>query len=86
MAGWAERDLARPARPAMLLRPGTRAANTVADRLRVLRAALAQIPDSGQAKILVRVDGAGATHDLPTGSRARRLLRSARRGGKAQAG
>ena len=36
----------------------------MADHLRVLDAALAQIPGSSQAKILVRVDGAGATHGL----------------------
>ncbi|MFB4285966.1 IS1380 family transposase [Nonomuraea sp. MTCD27] len=51
---------------AMLLRPGNAGSNTVADHLRVLREALAQIPNSCQAKILVRVDGAGATHDLLT--------------------
>ncbi|QYC42085.1 hypothetical protein Nocox_22405 [Nonomuraea coxensis DSM 45129] len=49
---------------AILLRPGNAGSNTVADHLRVLRDALAQIPNSCQAKILVRVDGAGATHDL----------------------
>lgn len=43
---------------------GNAGANTVADHLRVLDAALAQIPRSSQAKILVRVDGAGATHGL----------------------
>jgi sarcosine oxidase gamma subunit len=30
----------------------------------VLTDALAQIPDSSHAKILVRIDGAEATHDL----------------------
>ncbi len=49
---------------AMELREGNADANTVADHLRVLDAALAQIPRSSQAKILVRVDGAGATHGL----------------------
>ncbi len=49
---------------AMELREGNAGANTVADHLRVLDAALAQIPCSSQAKILVRVDGAGATHGL----------------------
>ncbi|WP_406170038.1 transposase [Streptomyces canus] len=49
---------------AMELREGNAGANTVADHLRVLDAALAQIPRSSQAKILVRVDGAGATHGL----------------------
>lgn len=49
---------------AMLLREGNAGANTVADHLRVLTEALAQIPHGSSAKILVRVDGAGATHDL----------------------
>lgn len=49
---------------AMELRPGNAGANTVADHVRVLTAALEQIPDSSRAKILVRVDGAGATHGL----------------------
>ncbi|MER5918411.1 transposase [Streptomyces sp. NPDC001982] len=48
----------------MELRPGNAGANTVADHVRVLTDALAQIPHSSQAKILVRVDGAGATHGL----------------------
>ncbi|MEQ4725928.1 transposase [Nonomuraea sp. B19D2] len=51
---------------AMLLRSGNAGSNTVADHVRVLSEALAQIPNSCQAKILVRVDGAGATHDLLT--------------------
>jgi hypothetical protein len=49
---------------AMLLRRGNAGSNTVTDHVRVLSDALAQIPNSCQAKILVRVDGAGATHDL----------------------
>jgi hypothetical protein len=49
---------------AMLLRPGNAGANTVADHIHVLTEALAQIPSSSTAKILVRVDGAGATHGL----------------------
>ena len=48
----------------MLLRPGNAGSNTVVDHIEVLTAALRQIPRSSQAKILVRVDGAGATHDL----------------------
>ena len=48
----------------MLLRPGNSGANTVADHITVLTRALAQIPGSSRAKILVRIDGAGATHDL----------------------
>jgi DDE family transposase len=49
---------------AMLLRPGNAGSNTVADHIKVLDAAIAQIPDSHRKKILVRVDGAGATHEL----------------------
>ncbi|WP_405009730.1 transposase [Kitasatospora sp. NBC_01539] len=48
----------------MLLRPGNAGSNTVADHITVLTAALGQIPGSSAAKILVRIDGAGATHDL----------------------
>nr|WP_246421921.1 IS1380 family transposase [Nocardiopsis mwathae] len=49
---------------AMELRPGNAGANTVADRIRVLAAALDQIPGSSAAKLLIRADGAGATHGL----------------------
>jgi hypothetical protein len=49
---------------AMLLRTGSAGSNTAADHITVLDQALAQIPGSSSAKILVRVDGAGATHDL----------------------
>ncbi len=49
---------------AMLLRPGSAGSNTVTDHITVLRDALAQIPGSSSAKLLVRVDGAGATHGL----------------------
>ncbi|MFI6492303.1 transposase [Streptomyces sp. NPDC050564] len=49
---------------AMLLCPGNSGANTMADHIAVLTDALAQIPGSAAAKILVRVDGAGATHGL----------------------
>ena len=48
----------------MLLRPGNAGSNTVADHLKVLADAIAQIPPDRRAKILVRVDGAGATHEL----------------------
>jgi hypothetical protein len=48
----------------MLLRPGNAGANTVADHIAVLTDALAQIPGSSTAKILIRADGAGATHGL----------------------
>jgi len=49
---------------AMLLRAGNAGSNTVADHIRVLRETLAQVPGASTAKILVRVDGAGATHGL----------------------
>ena len=45
---------------AQLLRPG----NTVADHVQVIADALAQIPGQASAKLLVRIDGAGATHAL----------------------
>ncbi|MBC9731584.1 transposase, partial [Streptomyces sp. TRM68367] len=49
---------------AMLLRTGSAGSNTVADHLKVLADALVQMPGASTAKILVRVDGAGATHGL----------------------
>src|SRR5687768_8065600 len=48
------------------LRPGNAGSNTVACHIAVLRAALAQLP-GGHAcgkKALVRIDGAGGTHEL----------------------
>jgi hypothetical protein len=49
---------------AMLLRPGNAGSNTVTDHIRVLDDAIAQLPLKYRRKILVRIDGAGATHDL----------------------
>jgi hypothetical protein len=54
---------------AALLRPGNAGSNTAADHLTVIRAALRQLPghQTGRRpgkKVLVRVDGAGATHEL----------------------
>jgi hypothetical protein len=49
---------------AMLLRPGNAGSNTIADHVRVLTDAIAQLPPDRRTKILVRIDGAGATHDL----------------------
>jgi hypothetical protein len=49
---------------AMLLRRGSAGSNTAADHLEVLAAAIAQIPAWRRAKLLIRIDGAGATHDL----------------------
>ena len=49
---------------AMLLRPGNAGSNTFTDHKEVLAAAIRQVPARFRAKILVRVDGAGASHDL----------------------
>lgn len=54
---------------AALLRPGNAGSNTAADHLTVIRAALRQLPSYRAGtrpgrKILIRVDGAGATHEL----------------------
>ena len=49
---------------AMLLRPGNAGSNTFTDHKEVLAAALRQVPARFRGKILVRVDGAGASHDL----------------------
>src|SRR5262249_17432165 len=49
---------------AMLLRPGNAGSNTVADHIAVLAAAIAQIPGRMRRRLLVRVDGAGASHEL----------------------
>jgi hypothetical protein len=49
---------------AMLLRPGNAGSNTFTDHRDVLAAAIGQIPARFRGKILVRVDGAGASHEL----------------------
>ncbi len=49
---------------AMLLRPGNAGSNTFADHRDVLAAAIRQVPARFREKILVRVDGAGASHEL----------------------
>ena len=49
---------------AMLLRPGNAGSNTFTDHKEVLGAALRQVPARFRRRILVRVDGAGASHDL----------------------
>src|SRR5216683_4368132 len=48
----------------MLLRPGNADSNTFTDHKEVLAAALRQVPARFRRKILVRVDGAGASHEL----------------------
>jgi hypothetical protein len=60
---------------AFVLRPGNAGSNTAADHLTVLRQALAQLP-GGHArgkKVLIRVDGAGGTHELLAWLTRRRL-------------
>src|SRR5229473_1901505 len=49
---------------AMLLRPGNAGSNTFTDRRKVLAAAIRQAPARFRRKILVRVDGVGASHEL----------------------
>lgn len=48
----------------MRLRPGNAGANDTADHLRVFTAALVQVPAAWRRRIIVRIDGAGATHAL----------------------
>jgi hypothetical protein len=49
---------------AMLLRPGNAGSNTFTDHKVVLAAAIGQVPARFRRKVLVRVDGAGASHEL----------------------
>jgi hypothetical protein len=60
---------------AFLLRAGNAGSNTVADHKAVIRAALAQLPggSSQGKKVLVRIDGAGGTHELLAWLTRRRL-------------
>jgi hypothetical protein len=51
---------------AMLLRSGNAGSNTFTDHLAVLTAAIRQIPARMRSGLLVRVDGAGASHELIT--------------------
>src|SRR5690348_10519794 len=47
----------------MLLRPGNAGSNTFTDHKEVLTAALRQVPAAFRRQVLVRVDGAGASHE-----------------------
>ena len=49
---------------AMLLRPGNAGSNTVTGHIEVLAAAIAQVPARMRSRLLVRADGAGASHEL----------------------
>jgi hypothetical protein len=48
----------------MMLRPGNAGSNTFTDHKEVLDRALKQVPAGFRRKVLVRIDGAGASHDL----------------------
>jgi hypothetical protein len=50
----------------MLLRPGNVGSNTFTDHRDVLAAALKQVPARFRRQLIVRVDGAAASHDLIT--------------------
>ena len=50
--------------PAMMLRAGNAGSNTVCDHVVVLKHALAGIPAGFGGKVLIRIDGAGASHEL----------------------
>jgi hypothetical protein len=60
---------------AFQLRRGNAGSNTVADHITVLRAALAQLPGGRRPgkNVLVRIDGAGGTHELIAWLTRRRL-------------
>jgi hypothetical protein len=62
---------------AVLLRPGNAGSNTAADHVVVIREALRQLPfpTIGRIgrKVLVRIDGAGATHEVVNYLHARRV-------------
>jgi hypothetical protein len=62
----------------VLLRRGNAGSNTVADHVTVLRAALAQLPGGRRRgkNVLVRIDGAGGTHELIAWLTRRRLAYS----------
>ena len=47
-----------------MLRRGSAGSNTAADHLAVLDAAIAALPPGFRRKLLVTVDGAGASHEL----------------------
>jgi hypothetical protein len=60
---------------AFLLRTGNAGSNTVTDHKMVIRAALAQLPGGHRRgkKVLIRIDGAGGTHELLAWLTRRRL-------------
>ena len=62
---------------AALLRPGNAGSNTAKDHLQVIAEALAQIPGTTRGKsVLVRIDGAGGSHQVIEALTRRRLAYS----------
>ncbi len=49
---------------AWMLRPGSAGSNTAADHLAITDAAIAALPPAFRRKLMITVDGAGASHDL----------------------
>jgi hypothetical protein len=49
-----------------MMRPGSAGSNTAADHLRVLDEAITAVPAKYRRKLMVTLDGAGASHDLIT--------------------
>jgi hypothetical protein len=49
---------------AMMLRPGNAGSNTASEHVSVLNEALGQVPARFRRKILIRLDGAGASHEF----------------------
>jgi len=49
---------------AAVLRPGNAGSNTTSDHIQVLAAAITQVPAAHRKRLLVRADGAGASHGL----------------------
>jgi hypothetical protein len=49
-----------------MLRPGSAGSNTAADHLAVLDAAITAVPPAFRRRLMITVDGAGASHDLVT--------------------
>ncbi len=49
---------------AVALRAGNAGSNTAADHIEVLGKAIAQVPAAHRKRLLIRADGAGASHDL----------------------
>lgn len=47
-----------------MLRPGNAGSNATADHIAVVTAAIAQVPLAHPKRLLVRADGAGASHGL----------------------